>query len=71
MIKRRAGKAGFDPSQLSCHTFRATRITTYLENGDELETAQHIGGHTSANTTRIYDRRDQRIEQEKIERVRI
>ena len=71
MVKRRAEEAGFDPDQISCHTFRATGITTYLENDGDLETAQHIAGHASANTTRIYDHREQKVEQEEIERVRI
>ncbi len=71
MVKRRAEDAGFDPTQVTCHTFRATGITTYLENDGDLETAQHIAGHASANTTRIYDRRDEHVDQEEIERVRI
>ena len=37
----------------------------------DLETAQHIAGHASANTTRIYDHRDEHVDQEEIERVRI
>jgi len=71
MVKRRAEEAGFDPAQVTCHTFRATGITTYLENDGDLETAQHIAGHASANTTRIYDHREQKVAQEEIERVRI
>jgi site-specific recombinase XerD len=71
MVKRRAEEAGFDPAQVTCHTFRATGITTFLENGGDLEVAQHIAGHASANTTRIYDHRDQKVAQEEIERVRI
>jgi len=71
MVKRRAEEAGFDPAQVTCHTFRATGITTFLENGGDLETAQHIAGHASANTTRIYDHREQKVAQEEIERVRI
>ncbi len=71
MVKRRAEEAGFEPAQVSCHTFRATGITTYLENDGDLETAQHIAGHASANTTRIYDHRDDHVDQEEIERVRI
>jgi len=71
MVKRRAEEAGFDPAQVTCHTFRATGITTFLENGGDLETAQYIAGHASANTTRIYDHRDQKVAQEEIERVRI
>jgi len=71
MVKRRAEEAGFDPAQVTCHTFRATGITTFLENGGDLEIAQHVAGHASANTTRIYDHRDQKVAQEEIERVRI
>src|SRR3984893_6574467 len=38
MIKRRAQAAGL-PYSTCCHTFRATGITTYLENGGTLEHA--------------------------------
>ena len=71
MVKRRAADAGFEPDEVTCHTFRGTGITTYLENGGELETAQHIAGHNSATTTKLYDRRQQNVEQEEIERIRI
>ena len=71
MVKRRARDAGFDPDQVCCHTFRGTGITTYLENGGQLETAQHIAGHASATTTKLYDRRNQNVQQEEIERIRI
>ena len=36
MIKRRAPEAGL-PSSTCCHTFRATGITAYLENGGTIE----------------------------------
>lgn len=49
----------------------STGITADLENDGDLETAQHIVGHASANTTRIYDHREEHVEQEEIERVRI
>lgn len=71
MVKRRAEEAGFDPDQVTCHTFRGTGITTYLENGGSLETAQYIAGHNSATTTKLYDRRQQDVDQEEIERIRI
>jgi site-specific recombinase XerD len=71
MVKRRASAAGFDPDQVCCHTFRGTGITTYLENGGQLETAQHIAGHASATTTKLYDRRSQNVQQKEIERIRI
>jgi site-specific recombinase XerD len=71
MVKQRAADAGFDPDEVTCHTFRGTGITTYLENGSELETTQHIAGHNSATTTKLYDRRQQHFDQEEIERMRI
>ncbi len=55
MVKRRTGEAGFDPDQVTCHTFWATSITTYLEDDGDLEVPQHIAGRVSANTTQIYD----------------
>ncbi|MCS4201755.1 hypothetical protein [Salinibacter ruber] len=58
MVKRRTGKAGFDPDQVTCHTFWATSITTYLEDDGDLEVPQHIAGRVSANTTQIYDQPD-------------
>jgi site-specific recombinase XerD len=55
----------------SPNIYRATGITTFLENGGDLETAWHIAGHASANTTRIYDHRNQKVAREETERVRI
>lgn len=53
-----------------CHSLRATGITTFLENGGSLETAQRIAGHADARTTKLYDRRAQRLTLEDLERVR-
>jgi integrase len=64
-------EAGFDPAQVTSHTFRATSIITHLENDGNLGTAQHIAGYALANTTRTYDHRDPNVAQEEIERVRI
>jgi site-specific recombinase XerD len=71
MVKRRAKAAGFEPSSVCCHTFRATGITTYLLNDGLLETAQAIAGHESARTTGLYDRRDDEVTLTEIERIRI
>lgn len=71
MVKRRAADAGFDPDEVTCHTLRGTGITTDLENGGKLETALHIAGHSSATTTKLYDRRQQNVEQEEIDRIRM
>jgi integrase/recombinase XerD len=55
MIKRRAEAAGL-PYSTCCHTFRATGITTLLQNGGTLEHAQTIANHESPRTTKLYDR---------------
>ncbi len=70
MIKRRAKQAGL-PENICCHTFRATGITTYLENGGTVERAQQIAAHESPRTTKLYDRTQDDISLEEIERIRI
>jgi integrase/recombinase XerD len=68
MVKRRASHAGL-PTAISCHTFRATGITAYLENGGSLEHAQAIAAHESARTTKLYDRTADTISLDEIERI--
>src|SRR5260370_18308077 len=70
MIKRRA-KAAALPYSTCCHTFRATGITTYLENGGTLEHAQTIANHESPRTTNPYDRTREELSLEEIERGKI
>jgi integrase/recombinase XerD len=55
MVKRRAKAAGFPP-RICCHTFRATGITAYLEEGGTIEKAQAIAFHESPKTTKLYYR---------------
>jgi integrase/recombinase XerD len=47
MIQRRAAAAGIR-TRIGCHTFRATGITAYLQNGGKLEHAQQIAAHHEA-----------------------
>jgi site-specific recombinase XerD len=68
MIKRRAADAGVD-ERIGCHTFRATGITAYLKNGGTLEHAQRLACHESARTTGLYDRRDDEVSLDEIERI--
>ncbi len=68
MIKRRARRAGL-PDTISCHTFRATGITAYLENGGTIENAQQIAAHESPRTTKLYDRTSDAISLDEIERI--
>jgi site-specific recombinase XerD len=70
MIKRRAGEAGLS-TRVCCHTFRATGITAYLENGGTLEHAQAIAAHESPRTTKLYDRTSDQITLDEVERIRI
>lgn len=70
MVKRRAKNAGIS-DRICCHTFRATGITTYLENGGTLEGAQAIAAHESARTTKLYDRTSDAITLDEIERIAI
>jgi site-specific recombinase XerD len=44
MVRRRARDAGLE-TRTGCHTFRATGITNYLENGGSLEKAQQMAAH--------------------------
>lgn len=68
MIRRRAAAAGI-ATKISCHSFRATGITVYLQNGGKLEVAQQMAGHESARTTGLYDRRNDAVALDEIERV--
>jgi len=68
MIRRRATAAGI-ATKISCHSFRATGITTYLQNGGKLEVAQQMAGHESARTTGLYDRRNDSVALDEVERV--
>jgi integrase/recombinase XerD len=68
MIKRRAEAAGL-PKEITCHTFRATGITGYLENGRTIEHAQQIAAQESPRTTKLYDRTSDAISLDGIERI--
>ncbi|HXF53039.1 MAG TPA: tyrosine-type recombinase/integrase [Hyphomicrobiaceae bacterium] len=68
MIKRRAAWAGLPPS-VCCHSFRATGITAYLLNGGTLENAQQIAAHESPRTTKLYDRTNDAVSVDEIERI--
>jgi integrase/recombinase XerD len=71
MIKRRSIAAGIDANRICCHTFRATGITAYLENGGTLEHAQAIAAHESPRTTKLYDRTADAVTLDEIERIAV
>jgi len=68
MIQRRARSAGIK-TKIGNHTFRATGITAYMKNGGKLETAQQIANHESPRTTKLYDRRQDEISLDEVERI--
>lgn len=70
MVKRRAKEAGIS-AEISPHSFRATGITAYLENGGTIEHAQQIAAHESPRTTKLYDRTNDQITLDEIERIAI
>lgn len=69
MVKRRAAAAGIGIDRICCHTFRATGITAYLENGGTIEHAQTIAAHESPRTTKLYDRTAETLTLDEIERI--
>jgi site-specific recombinase XerD len=70
MIRRRAKVAAIK-TKIGCHTFRATGITAYLENGGTLEHVQQIAAYESPRTTKLYDRTTDQVSLDEIERIAI
>ena len=68
--RRRAAAAGI-MAPIGNHTFRATGITAYLGNGGTLEHAQSMAAHESPRTTKLYDRTQDRLTQDEVERIRL
>jgi site-specific recombinase XerD len=70
MIRRRAQDAAVS-TKTCCHSFHATGITEYLRNGGKLEVAQQMANHESARTTGLYDRRNDQVSLDEVERILI
>jgi integrase len=68
MIRRRTLEAGI-ATKIGNHSFRATGITEYLRNGGRREIAQQMANHESARTTGLYDRRDDEVSLDEVERI--
>jgi site-specific recombinase XerD len=68
MIRRRAADAGI-LTKIGNHSFRATGITEYLRNGGRREIAQQMANHESARTTGLYDRRDDDVSLDEVEKI--
>ena len=70
-VKCWGARAGISAERICCHTFRATGITAYLENGGTIENAQAIAAHESPRTTKLYDRTNDEVTLDEIERIAI
>ena len=70
MVRRRAEAAGIC-IVIGNHSFRATGITAYLKNGGTLERAATMANHASTRTTQLYDRRQDDVTLDEVERVLI
>jgi site-specific recombinase XerD len=70
IVRRRANAAGI-LAPIGNHSFRATGITAYLNNGGTLEHAQAMAAHESPRTTKLYDRTKERLTREEVERIRL
>jgi site-specific recombinase XerD len=70
MLNRRGENAGVR-TKICCHSFRATGITEYLKNGGKLEVAQQMANHESVRTTGLYDRRNDQVSLDEVERILI
>jgi integrase len=68
MIEHRRTATDID-TKIGNHSFRATGITAYLNNGGTLEKAAAIANHASTRTTQLYDRRHDDVSLYEVERV--
>jgi len=68
MVRRRTAKAGIE-TRICCHSFRATGITNYLEHKGTLEKAQQMASHASPRTTKLYDRTNDQVTLDEVEKI--
>lgn len=70
MIKRRCKQAGIS-TEVCCHSFRARGITSYLKNGGSLENAQYMAAHSNPSTTKLYDRNQEELTVDEVEKIKL
>ena len=70
MVKRRARQAGLG-NAFSNHTMRASGITAYMMAGGTLEKAQQMAAHASSRTTNMYNRSNDAVTLDEVERILI
>ena len=70
MLKRRLKSAGLS-THYSQHSFRVMAVTDLLNQGVSLEAVQFLAGHSDPRTTRLYDRRQQKVTRNLVERISV
>lgn len=70
MVKRRLKDASL-PSRICPHSFRVATVTDLLSQGVPLTDVQYLAGHSDPRTTRLYDRRQQAVSRNLVERISI
>ncbi len=70
MLKKRLNTARL-PEKLSPHSFRSCSATDLLTQGVPLEDVQYLLGHSDARVTRLYDRRQQTVTRNIVERISV
>lgn len=70
MVKKRAAAAGVN-REIGNHSFRASGITTYQNAGGSLEDARIMANHSSATTTKLYDRTGDIAKIQEVNRIEI
>jgi site-specific recombinase XerD len=70
MVQRRAKAAGISTAACN-HTFRATGLTTFLENGGAIEKARDMAAHASIRTTQLYDRRSKVVRMDDVVLIKL
>jgi site-specific recombinase XerD len=70
MVKRRLKDAVLS-DRISPHSFRVAVATDLLKQEVPLEQVQYLLGHADARTTKLYDRRQQRITRNIVERISV
>jgi integrase/recombinase XerD len=68
LVQTRARACGIK-KRVCPHSFRATGITEYMNNGGTIDIAQRIAGHSQLSTTQIYDHSKDRVTIAEIERI--
>lgn len=68
LVKRRLAAAGL-PANLSPHSFRVSVATDLLSQNVSLTDVQYLLGHSDPRTTRLYDRRQQTVTRNLVERI--